>query len=166
MTLPSTYTEINETNCCAVPNVDAWDKQKMEFSNKHFIRAHTKSLFHIPLNMGKIMKQLSETATASGQALPEKETMILSREISPWKAEQLYSVKGTVSGADNVALTGAFYSLVFEGPFKNIKKWEKELRDYVSSEGKEIKNLYFFYTTCPKCAKHYGKNYVIGLAEV
>jgi len=26
--------------------------------------------------------------------------------------------------------------------------------------------MYFFYTTCPKCAKKYGKNYVVILAEV
>jgi hypothetical protein len=26
--------------------------------------------------------------------------------------------------------------------------------------------MYFFYTTCPRCAKHYGKNYVVGVAQV
>lgn len=26
--------------------------------------------------------------------------------------------------------------------------------------------LYVFYTTCPKCAREYGKNYVVILAEV
>ena len=26
--------------------------------------------------------------------------------------------------------------------------------------------LYFFYTTCPKCAKYYGKNYVVLVAQV
>jgi len=26
--------------------------------------------------------------------------------------------------------------------------------------------MYFFYTTCPTCAKHYGKNYVVGVAKV
>jgi len=25
---------------------------------------------------------------------------------------------------------------------------------------------YFYYTTCPKCAKKYGKNYVVLLAQV
>jgi len=25
---------------------------------------------------------------------------------------------------------------------------------------------FFYYTTCPKCAKHYGKNYVVAFAEV
>ena len=30
---------------------------------------------------------------------------------------------------------------------------------------KTPKNNYFFYTTCPKCAKAYGENYVVGVAE-
>ena len=26
--------------------------------------------------------------------------------------------------------------------------------------------VFFWYTTCPKCAKAYGENYVVGLAEI
>jgi hypothetical protein len=26
--------------------------------------------------------------------------------------------------------------------------------------------VYFFYTTCPKCAEVYGKNYVVGVVEI
>ncbi|MHC4509420.1 MAG: hydrolase [Planctomycetota bacterium] len=26
--------------------------------------------------------------------------------------------------------------------------------------------MYFFYTTCPKCAKVYGKNYTVLLAKI
>jgi len=29
-----------------------------------------------------------------------------------------------------------------------------------------MEKLFFFYTTCPKCAKAYGKNYVVLLAKV
>ena len=25
--------------------------------------------------------------------------------------------------------------------------------------------VYFFYTTCPRCAKAYGRNYVVGVAR-
>jgi len=28
------------------------------------------------------------------------------------------------------------------------------------------RKLYFFYTTCPRCAQKYGKNYVVILAQV
>jgi hypothetical protein len=40
------------------------------------------------------------------------------------------------------------------------------MKAYVASRQKKLEKLYFFYTTCPKCAKHYGKNYVVLLAQV
>ena len=30
----------------------------------------------------------------------------------------------------------------------------------------EWKDRYFYYTTCPKCAKKHGHNYVVGFAQV
>jgi hypothetical protein len=40
------------------------------------------------------------------------------------------------------------------------------METYVQAKGKKMDTLYFFYTTCPKCAKHYGKNYVVEVAKV
>jgi hypothetical protein len=40
------------------------------------------------------------------------------------------------------------------------------MKQLVSREGKHLRKLYFFYTTCPRCAKHFGKNYVVAFAEV
>jgi hypothetical protein len=37
---------------------------------------------------------------------------------------------------------------------------------YVKASGKKTKKYYFYYTTCPKCAKKYGNNYVVAFAEV
>ncbi len=31
---------------------------------------------------------------------------------------------------------------------------------------RNLEMMYFFYTTCPKCAKVYGKNYTVLLAKV
>jgi hypothetical protein len=36
----------------------------------------------------------------------------------------------------------------------------------VASRGKQLQQLYFYYTTCPKCARKYGKNYVVILARI
>ena len=38
--------------------------------------------------------------------------------------------------------------------------------EWVRSKGRTIKRELMYYTTCPKCARHYGKNYVVILAEV
>jgi len=38
---------------------------------------------------------------------------------------------------------------VFEGPYKNIKSWIREMGEYVKSQGKETRQLYFYYLTSP-----------------
>lgn len=166
MNLPKTYTDKNETGCCAVPNIDAWDEQEVVFKNKKFIRMYTRSFLYMPLNMSKVMTAIQKLADDAGATMPPNEVMILSRDLSPWKAEQLYAVTKDVYGADNVTLSGTFLTKVFEGPYKNAKNWYNSLQDFVKSRGKTVNKSYFFYTTCPKCAKHYGKNYVVGLASV
>ncbi|WP_455707283.1 hydrolase [Mesorhizobium sp. ORM8.1] len=40
------------------------------------------------------------------------------------------------------------------------------MRQIVRNRKSEPGDVYFFYTTCPKCAKAYGKNYVVGIATV
>ncbi len=166
MSLPATYTNRNETECCAFPNIDQWDKQHFTFHDQHFIRAYTHSFLFMPLNMGKVMKQLNETVMMSNSDLPSENAIILSRDISPWKAEQLYGVSRPIDGQDNVSLNGEFISMVFEGPYRNVKNWYKEIQKYVVNKGHRAEQIYFFYTTCPKCSKHYGKNYVIALAQI
>lgn len=166
MSLPNTYTSQNETGCCAVPNVQDWQDKTHKFEDRHFIRLHTKSFMYMPLNMAKIMKKLDQTTENANAKLPMVQTMILSRDLSPWKAEQLYGVRGPVEGADNVTLSGDFYSQVYEGPYKEAGKWHKQLVQAVIEMGKQPNEIYFCYTTCPKCLKHYGKNYVIGLAKI
>ena len=36
----------------------------------------------------------------------------------------------------------------------------------IKSQGKKSQKLYYFYTTCPKCVKKLGKNYVVAFAQV
>ena len=45
-------------------------------------------------------------------------------------------------------------------------KWTKDMNRFVKAKDKAMKKMYFFYTTCPACAKYYGKNYTVILVEV
>ena len=165
-TMPKTYTTINETGCCALPNIDGWQRTVVEFDNRHFIRLFTRSMMFVPLNMDEIMTELQETAEKAGVTMPPDEAMTLSRDLTPWRAEHLYAVSKPVPGADNVVLDGKFASMVFEGDYSKAKNWFDEMVKYTVELGTKSDEVYFFYTTCPKCAEHYGKNYVVGLAKL
>ncbi len=166
MVLPDTYTDVNETGCCPVPNIKDWDQKRVVFENKNFVRMYTKSFMHIPLNMAKAMTALSDMVIGANAQMPATQGMILTRDISAWKSEQLYAVSKPIEDADNVVLSGIYLTRVFDGPYKNAEGWYLEMLNYAKQQGYKAKNVYFFYTTCPKCAKHYGHNYTIGLAEI
>ncbi|MDP1877391.1 MAG: hypothetical protein Q8M17_07540 [Actinomycetota bacterium] len=163
---PATYTERNETGCCPAPDVSAWDRCTVEFTGQPFLRRMTRSLLHVPVNMSRTMTALQADAQRAGVVPETSHALVLSRELSPWRAEHLMAVTGPVEGADNVELAGTFASRVFEGPFRDAGSWDRDVRAYAESLGGHPGDVYFCYTTCPACAKHYGKNNVIALARI
>jgi len=54
---------------------------------------------------------------------------------------------------------------VYEGLFKDTGKWCKNFERFAKEKAFVINTWYMWYTTCPKCAKKYGKNYVVVLAR-
>jgi len=153
----------NETNCCPRFHPEGWDGQELHFKEKPFVRASTVSLFHVPLNMSSVFSRTYEAiraAHAEGGGF-----LVMSHDESPWHAEHLFAFSGPVEGADMVYISGDFLTKVFEGGFSNARLWVDEMKQYVEQKGKTVETISFFYTTCPKCAQHYGKNYVVGLAK-
>jgi len=71
-----------------------------------------------------------------------------------------------IQGAEMASISGKFLSKVFEGPYRDVRKWIEEMKTFARSRDRTLQKLYFFYTTCPKCAKKHGKNYVAILAQV
>ena len=136
----------------------------MTWQDKLFIKDHVTSFLHIPLNFGKVvtrnMKMIEEAEARDPQNL------ILSDEKSLWGSDIYIAVSKEVPGAKLERMSGAFLTKVFEGGYQNAGKWATEMESYVRSKGKEIKQMYFWYTTCPKCAKVSGKNYTVILAIV
>ena len=92
--------------------------------------------------------------------------LVLADENSLWGADVYIEVTRDVPHAKMAALSGTFLCKVFEGPYRNMRQWIAEMKAFVQSKGKSLQKLYFFYTTCPKCAKKYGKNYVAILARI
>jgi hypothetical protein len=153
-----------ETGCCPRFDPAPWDGKEIVFENRLFLKDHVKSIFHIPVNFGKVMVKNMEKIKNAG-ALSEKPLM-LSDEKSMWGSDIYIEVTKDVPDAKMVKISGTFLTKVYEGGYGNTGKWMKNMQEYVKSKGKEMKKMYFFYTTCPACAKAYGKNYVVILAEV
>jgi hypothetical protein len=156
--------QIKSTGCCEPFDPTPWKDKVTVWDNKVFVKDHVTSFLHIPLNMGeKIVKNL-ELIEKAGAKSPYQ--LMLTDEKSPWGSDIYIDVSKEVPGAEMTTLSGTFLTKVFEGPYKNAGKWAVEMKEYVKSKGKELKKMYFSYTTCPKCAKAYGKNYVVLFAQI
>ncbi len=150
--------------CCPRFDPSPWDGKLLAWKDKTFVKDHVTSFLHIPLNYGAVMIRNLGAIEAAG-ALP-KPRLVLTDENSLWGADVYFEVVKEVPSRSLVHMSGTFLTKVFEGPFRNVKKWIGEMSEFARGQGKAVEKLYFFYTTCPKCAKKYGKNYVVLLAKV
>lgn len=155
----------NETGCCPRFNPEGWDDRELHFENKGFLRAETRSALHIPLNMGRVFDRVNTHVEDSG-GWEDDNMIVLSRDLSAFKGEHFFSIDRAVPDEEMAELSGDFVTKVFEGPYRDAPKWHAALEDMVRARGREPGRIFFFYTTCPRCAKHYGKNYVVGVAEI
>lgn len=95
-----------------------------------------------------------------------KKPFMLADDASLWRSDIYIEVSRNVPDAEMARISGRFLTKVYEGSYNSMGKWVKDMKEYVQKKGKRMKKLYFFYTTCPACAKAYGKNYVVLLAEI
>lgn len=155
---------IKPTGCCEPFNPGPWQDKEITWEDKIFVKDHVTSFLHIPLNFGKkVVKNMGLIEKAGAKA---DHQLMLTDEKSLWGCDIYIDVAKDVPGAEMAALSGTFLTKVFEGPYHKAGAWAKEMSAYVEGKGKKVKKLYFSYTTCPKCAKAYGKNYVVLFAKV
>ena len=164
MKLSETRYDNAETGCCAKLDPSVWDEKTFEWKDKPFLKDHMRSFLHMPLNFGSVISR--DNARIEQAAAYPEQPMWLTEDVSPWGADIFLAVDRAVPNATMTTLSGRFMTKVFEGPYRNIGKWIRSMEEYVAASGWTIDKLYFFYATCPKCAKHFGQNQVVLFARV
>ncbi|OGD22549.1 MAG: hypothetical protein A2Y70_06290 [Candidatus Aminicenantes bacterium RBG_13_64_14] len=154
---------MDQDTCCPKFDPAPWDDKTFEWKDKKFVKDRVFSIFNIPMNFGAVMKRLDRKTRESSAAIPDY--MCLSDHTSKWNMEVYLAVDKEIPGGDNVTLSGNFLSKVYEGPFQNTGKWCKDFEALAISRNLNIDKWYMWYTTCPKCGKKYGKNYVVIVAR-
>lgn len=155
--------------CCPRFNPKKWDGKTFVWKNKPFITDSMRTFFHIPLmsSISKKMTSLYNSAKDSKKISKKTdEVLILFRDPSAFRSEIYFSVTGAVKNANNVNLSGTFVAKVFDGPYKGVPIFIKQMNEYLAKEGKKAKDYYIHYAYCPKCAEKYGNNYMIIFAQI
>jgi len=151
-------------HCCPRFDPAPWDGKQIRWEDRRFVKTRVASFLHIPLNFGAVMRRAMSRIESAGAGSDTR--VILSDENSLWGADVFIEVTKDIPGAHMATISGTFLCRVFEGPYRNMRTWIVEMKEFVHGRGREIRKMYFFYTTCPRCAKEYGKNYVAILAQV
>lgn len=154
----------SKVQCCQLINPDDWDEKVFKFKGKLFAKVTTRSFLYLPLNMSQVLNEAGEKIDVMNARAQDGIT--LSDESSPWHADHYISVTRNIPGLEMTRISGTFITKVFEGPYKKTLDWRDQIIEYVEDEGGSGQHTYFFYTTCPSCAKYYGKNYVVGFEKV
>ncbi|HCT30076.1 MAG TPA: hypothetical protein DIW31_04965 [Bacteroidales bacterium] len=154
----------NESICCPPFDPSLWNNKGFEWDKKRFIKDKVCTIYYMPLNFGSVMKRLDSKVRGANASMPD--WLCLSDHTSKWNMDVYLAVDKEIPGAENKLLSGNFFSKVYEGPFKDTAKWGQDFSESLKLKGLKEKKLYMWYTTCPKCAKKYGKNYVVFVAEV
>jgi hypothetical protein len=164
MKLSETTYDNSETGCCAPLDVARWDEQEVTWNKKPFLRDHIREFLHLPLNFGSVITR-DNNAIEEAAAYP-REPLWLVDEVSPWGSDIYVAVEGEVPGATIDKLSGRFLTKVFEGPYRHVGKWTRKMTEYAESQGELVSKIYYYYATCPKCAKHFGANHVVLFAQL
>ena len=152
-------TQIPETGCCPKFNPAPWDNKTLKFKDKMFIQDRVFTLFFMPINFGSVITRMMKKVTDAGATTSDN--MCLSDHTTIFNMTIFLAVDRKIPDAKNVLLSGNFYSKVYEGDFSKTGEWCKDFEKRVKAKGRTVKKWYMWYTTCPKCAKTYGKNYVV-----
>jgi len=103
----------NEFECCPSFAPEQWDDKMLLWENKKFIKGRVCTFFYVPLNFGAAMRRLDKKLTASGAGMVDY--LYLAHHTSKWNMDVYLAVDREVPGAENLTLSGKFYSKVYEG---------------------------------------------------
>ncbi len=150
--------------CCPRFDPAPWQERWITLDGKKFVKDRVRSFLRIPLNFGGVMvRNMAAIQKAGAEA---KDMIVLSDENSLWGSDIYLEVAKEVPGLQMATIEGTFLAQAYEGPYRDIPKWIADIKRRVADKGKTLRRILFFYTTCPKCAQKYGKNYVVVFAQV
>ncbi len=156
--------QVNDFECCPPFDSVQWDDKVLEWDEKRFVKGKVCTLFFMPLNFGQVIRRLNKKIEKEKAKM--QDWMCLSEHTSKWNMNIYLAVDKEVPDIEMMLISGKFYSRVYEGNFNETGKWCADYEEKAKEKGFTPGKQYMWYTTCPKCAKKYGKNYVVIIGKI
>lgn len=150
--------------CCPPFDPVPWDDKTFIWKNKNFVKARIFCLFYFPINFTSIIKRLVSKITTHTKL--DTDFMCLSDYTSPFGMDIYVATDKPIPTLENIPFSGNFYAKVYDGAYTQTAAWCRDFNVQSSKKHLTIDKGYMWYTMCPKCAKLYGKNYVVILGKI
>jgi len=132
---------------CPTINEAQWDKQKKTI-DKLFYKTWSPRLFYYPFSFSIDLSRAEQGAKNAKYTIPEN-PMVLDTGGMLWSTIMVEVEGANPEDKNIVSLKGKeFYTKVSKLPWKDMKTDIEALKQEL---GKEPTELYFWYTSCPKC---------------
>jgi hypothetical protein len=157
-----------EVTCCPVFDPERWNEKMYTWENKMFIRGSMPQILHYPFPgmIRRIMKKLWKQATEAEAEPCAEDFIMLIYDRSPWKCEFFMPVTHEVPGADNMRLSGTYFTKVFDGPIKLVPQFINEMDILLAQKDILAKKYYFYFAACPHCDRKYTVNNIVAFAQI
>lgn len=149
--------------CCPEFDPTPWKEKEVTLDDRFFIKKRVWTFNYIPLNFGSVMTKAQQEIEAHGAKVVEN--MALCEHVSKWKMEVSIAVDKENPELNTFHIHGKLLANVYEGPFRDTGIWTEDFKRVAKNREFPIGRWLMWYTTCPKCAKKYGKNYVVILGQ-
>lgn len=150
--------------CCPKLKPGDWDKKISDWNDKPFYKTKYFSFFRIPITYNSAVKKAM--AKLKSKNLVKDPMLMLAGEESMFYSTLLIEISKDDRTLPVKKISGTFISMYFEGSYRDTPKWVREVVEYCMAKGRQTKELYFFYATCPKCVKKYGSAQTVIFARV
>jgi hypothetical protein len=160
--------DISHADCCTGFDPAPWDNKMHEWTDKLFIKVSIPQVLHFPLPgmFGRAVQKMWKMAQDADATIDYKDFLLLACDSSPWKSDLYMNVAHEVADAQNIKLSGKFFSKIFDGPFLKVPQYIREMDILLTRQNKLARRYFFYFATCPACAKKYGHNYIVAFAEL
>lgn len=148
------------SNCsCADIDKKIWHNRELDFSGSFFYAISTPMFLHLPVRIARDVQKAAQNIKAKNYKLIFP-PMILCKD-ALFKGQILVKVENYNKDDPNIVrfTDSIFYSYVFTGPWKKLAG--ETIKIIITQKIGNIRNIYFWYITCPVCAKEKGEKTVI-----
>ncbi len=154
--------------CCPLFHPENWNNIQHIWDHKLFLKDSVPEFFHIPLpgTYEKAITRMWNKANGAHAAPGPKDFLLLAHDPSSFKGELYMSVTKEIPGEQTESFTGTFFSKVFEGDYSDARRALRSMEGFLTDNEMISEKDYIYFPYCPKCAKKYGRNYIVVVSQI